>query len=80
MKQPGDTEKPISERAAPIPAVEREENVVEKTVVHKRRGRGYQTLTVMIGDPSNDSIDREGTFMEVWFTCIRDHNIAPQYN
>ena len=88
VEQPPDIAKPVAERPAPVPTVHGVEEVVEKILKHRSRGRGYQFLTLMKGapthdaewQPSRDFVDKDGTVTEVWQKYIREHDILPQYH
>jgi len=88
VEQPKDISKPIAERPAPIPRIQGEEHVVDKILNHRRRGRGYQFLTLMKGDPIHDAIwqptrdfvDRDGSVTEIWQKYIQEQDILPQYH
>ena len=90
--QPSDIAKPVPERPAPVPTIHGEEQVVDKILKHRTRGRGYQFLTLMKGAPSHDSewqptrdfVDKDGTVTDVWKQQIREkyifeNNIRPQF-
>lgn len=88
VDQPNDIALPIPPKPAPVPAVEGEEHVVERILKHRKRGRGFQFLTQMRGDPSHDVtwqptkdfVDSDGTVTKVWQDYIRSHNILQQYH
>ena len=46
---------PISQRPDPVPAEEGIEFVVDKISRHRKRGRGYQLLTILKGDPTHEA-------------------------
>lgn len=87
-EQPRDIALPIQLKPAPVPAIDGDEQVVEKILQHRKRGRGFQFLTQMKGDPSHDVtwqpsrdfVDRDGTVTAVWHEYIYKHVILPQYH
>ena len=88
VEQPADIARPVAERPAPVPAVHGVEEVVEKILKHRARGRRYQFLTLMKGPPTHDAelqptreyVDKDGTVPDVWLKDIRDQDILPQYH
>jgi hypothetical protein len=56
---------------------------VESIIAHRPRGRGYQFLTLLKGDPPHDTdwqpfrdfIDADGTMTEALQHCLREHNL-----
>ena len=88
--QPSDIAKPVPERPARVKTIHGEEQVVDKILKHRTRGRGYQFLTLMKGAPSHDSewqptrdfVDEDGTVTDVWKRYIREtiyfHNIIDE--
>ena len=54
-EQPSDIAKPISPRPDPVPTVQGGAYVVEKILKHRKRGRGYQWLTLMKGTPTHEA-------------------------
>lgn len=46
---------PVVHRPDPVPAVEGTEYVVNEIIKHRRRGRGFQFLTLMKGDPTHNA-------------------------
>ena len=88
VEHPEDISQPVLPRPEPIPTVQGEEQVVDKVLPHQKRGRGYQFLTLMKGDPDQDSIwqptrdfvDSHGTVTDVWPKYIVHHSILPEYH
>jgi hypothetical protein len=88
VEQPKEIALLIPPKPAPVPAVDGDEHVVDKILRHRKRGRGFQFLTQMKGDPSHDVtwqptkdfVDRDGTVTKVWQEYIRRHNLLPQYH
>lgn len=88
VEQPRDIALPIPPKPAPVPAIEGDEHVVGRILAHRKRGRGFQFLTQMKGDPSHDVtwqptkdfIDKDGTVTETWKEYIVRHNILQQYH
>ena len=74
------------ERPEPVPAVDGDENYVEAILKHRKRGRGYQFLTLMKGSPIHDAewqptsdfVDRDGTVTDVCQKYIKETGILPQ--
>ena len=88
IEQPLDIAKAVVERSSPVPAVHGNEQVVDKILKHRARGRGYQFLTLMKGAPTHDAewqptrdfVDKDGTVTDEWQKYIREHNILAQYH
>lgn len=84
--QPADIAVPVSPRPDPVPAVEGDEFIVESILKHRKRGRGFQFLTLMKGEPPHDAewlptrnfVDEDGTKNDKFLEYIRKHNILPQ--
>ncbi len=84
-EQPSDISAPVKKRADPVPAVGGEEYIVESILNHRKRGKGYQFLTLMKGSPtydaewqpSRDFIDKDGTITDVFLEYIKKKNILP---
>ncbi len=82
-KQPSEISAPILQRPDPIPAIEGTEYVVHEILKHRRRGREYQFLTLMKGDPTHDAewqpmrdvVDKDGTINEEFARYIKDNSI-----
>lgn len=55
VEQLPDIARPIIERPAPVPTVNGNEQVVEKILKHRARGRGYQFLTLMKDASTRDA-------------------------
>ena len=74
VEQPREIGQAVQQRPEPIPTVQGEEYVVDKILKHRKRGRGYQVLTLMKGEPqhdakwqpSSDFVDKDGTVTDVW--------------
>ena len=54
-KQNTEIAPPVVHRPDPVPAVEGIDYVVDKILNHRRKGRGFQFLTLMKGDPTHDA-------------------------
>jgi len=88
VEQPKDIAIPRAQKPAPVPAVDGVEHVVDQILSHRKRGRGYQFLTLMIGDPTNDAtwqptkdfLDKDGTVTKIWQEYIRKHHLLPQFH
>lgn len=82
-KQPVDISGSVVDKPDPVPAVEGTEFVVDKILSHRKRGRGYQFLTLMKGDPTHeaewqpmrDFIDKDGTMNENFLSYIKGQGI-----
>ena len=87
-EQPRDIAKPIPERPVPVPTVYGDEHVVEKILKHRKRGRGYQFLTLMKGVPTHDAVwqptrdfvDSDETVTAVWQRSNLEAGIIPKYH
>ena len=88
VEQPSDIAPPIPAQPEPVPGIEGNEYEVEKILAHRKKGRGYQFLTLMKGSPTHDAewqpmkdfVDTDGTVTEVWHKYIKHNNILPQYH
>ena len=88
VDQPGDIAQPVRKPPAPVPTIDGDEHVVDRILSHRKRGKGYQFLTLMKNalhhdatwQPSRDFVDKDGTVTDVWLDYIREHNILPQYH
>ena len=88
VEQPADVHLPVQARPEPIPTVHGEEHIVGKILSHRKRGRGYQFLTLMKGEPEHDAtwqptrdfVDSDGTVTDVWHDYIVRHNLLPEYH
>ena len=82
-EQLSDIAAPVVQKGEPVPTLEGNEYVVEKILKHRKRGYGYQFLTLMreapIHDaelqPSRDFIDADGTINEEFLNYIKNNNI-----
>ena len=62
--------------------------MVGKILSHRKRGRGYQFLTLMKGDPDHDAVwqptrdfvDSDGTVTDVWHKYIVENHLLPEYH
>lgn len=60
--------------------------VVERILAHRKKGRGYQWLTLMKGTPTHDAqwqptkdfIDNDGTMTKAFLDYISAHNLLPE--
>jgi hypothetical protein len=74
---------PVPVRPTPVPTALGPEYEVESVLAHRRRGRGYQFLTLMKGDPIHDAewqsardfIDPDGTMTQALQQYVQDHNL-----
>lgn len=81
--QPLDISSPVPVRPTPVPTALGPEYEVESILAHRRRGRGYQFLTLMRGDPIHDAewqpardfIDPDGTMTEALQKYVQDQNL-----
>lgn len=88
IEQPADISQPVPPRPEPVPTVSGQEYIVEKILKHRKRGRGYQFLTLMKGEPNHDAswlptsnfVDKDGTVTEVWHKYLLEHNILQEYH
>ena len=55
MEQPKDISQPVAPRPEPLPTIHGDEYVVDKILKHRKRGRGYQFLTLMKYYPNHDA-------------------------
>jgi len=86
-EQPKDIRKEIVERPEPIPSVDGDEYIVEKILNHRKKGKGYQFLTLWKGYPEHDAtwqktsdfIDSSGNKNGIWQEYISDIGILPQH-
>ena len=77
-EQPSDIAVPIPAIPAPLPALEGQEYEVESILSHRKKGRGYQFLTLMKGSPTHDAewqpkkdfVDKDGTMNEKFYDYI----------
>ena len=82
-EQPDDIGVILPSRPDPVPTVDGEEFVVDKILQHRKRGRGFQFLTLMKGSPTHDAewqpardfIDKDGTMTEPFLEYIKEHGI-----
>ena len=87
VEQPSEIAQHVQPRPEPIPTVEGKEYTVDKILNHRKRGRGYQFLTLMKGEPHHDAkwqptsdfVDKDGTVTDVWLEYIRKHDILPMF-
>ena len=86
-KQPISLSQPVTKRPVPVPdATGQELHEVAEIFKHRKRGRGYQFLTLLKGvprheavwQPTKDFVDTDGTLTEVFYHYIRKHNLLPQ--
>ena len=79
IQQPSDIGKILSKRPDPIPAVVEMEYEVEKILKHRKRGKGYQWLTLMKGTPTHeaqwqptgDFVDKDKTMTKAFYDYIK---------
>ena len=65
-----------------------DEQIVDSILAHGKRGRGFQFLTLMKGDPDHDAtwqptkdfVDRDGTVTNIWLEYIKKNHILPEYH
>ena len=87
VAQPDDIGQTIVTRPTPIPTVHGDEQIVEKILDHRPRGRGFQFLTLMKGAPSHDAswqpssdfVDPDGTVNEIFHNYICENNSLQKY-
>lgn len=88
FQQPSYIAASIPVRPEPIPSVNGKEHVAEFVLQHRKRGRGYQFLSLMRADPiydavwhpTSDFVDDDGTVTKVWHYDIVKKLILPQYH
>ena len=76
----------IPQRPDPIPRTQGEEYIVESILKHRRRGRGYQFLTLMKGSPTHDAewqptrdfVDKDGTINDKFYKYIKCQGILQE--
>jgi hypothetical protein len=81
--QPADISSPVPVLPAPVATELGPEYEVESILSHRPRGRGYQFLTLMKGDPLHDAelqpardfIDADGTMTEALQRYLQEHNL-----
>jgi hypothetical protein len=82
--QPPDIAEPLPDNPAPVPAVLGDEHEVEAILAHRRRGRGYQFLTLLKGtathdaewQPTRDIIDPDGTMTKDLRTYLDENQVS----
>lgn len=82
--QPRDIGKEVVEPPAPVLMKYGDEMEVEAILDHRRRGRGYQFLTLMKGQPRHDAecrptrdfVDPDGTTTEALLTYLHENNMT----
>ena len=87
VEQPRDIAPAVEPKPAPVPTVNGDEQIVDKILNHRRRGKGFQFLTLMKGapihdaewQPTRDFVDKDGTVTKVWQEYIRQKGILPQH-
>ncbi len=75
----------MKKRPDPVPAVGGEEYIVESILNRRKKGKGYQFLTLMKGSPTHDAewqpsrnfIDKDGTHTDVLLEYIKKKKILP---
>lgn len=88
VEQLGDNARKIPEKPALSPAEEVDKNIMEKILAHKRKGRGYQFLTLMESDtlhgavwkPSSDFVGRHEIITYILLKYMQEHNVLSQYH
>jgi len=86
-EQPEDIRQEVAPRPEPIPTIQGEEYIVEKILGHRKKGRGYQFLTLWKGYPNHDAtwqktadfIDHRGNKNVIWQDYLRQNGILPQH-
>ena len=86
-EQRDDLRQPREITPDPVPTGEGDEYVVEKILNHRKRGRGYQFLTLWKGSPeydaewqpSRDFIDDDGTMNDKFLSYIKAQNILEDF-
>ncbi len=82
-KQNSEIAPPVVNRPDPVPTIEGTEYIVDKILKHRRKGRGFQFLTLMKGDPTHDAewqptkdfVDKDGTMNDVFLDYIKKNEI-----
>ena len=82
-EQPLDISSSVPVRPTPVPTALGPEYEVESILAHRRRGRGYQFLTLMKGDPIHDAewqpardfIDPDGTMTEALMKYVQEQHL-----
>lgn len=67
----------------PVPTETGQEYLVEAILKHRKKGNGFQFLTLMQGDPNYDAewqptkdfVDSDGTMNETFYECIKKNGI-----
>ncbi len=85
FEQPPEISAPVPPRPDLVPAVEREEYIIDRILQRRKRGRGYQFLTLMKGSPAHDAewqptadfVDRDGTMTEPFAKYIKENKLLP---
>ena len=82
-EQPEEISKIISQRPDPVPTTQGEEYLVDSILKHRKRGRGYQFLTLMKKIPTHDAewqptkyfVDKDGTINDKFYKYIKNQGI-----
>jgi len=83
VSQPPDIAQVLPPKPDPVPMQDEEEFVVEKVLNHRKRGKGYQWLTLMKGEPTHEAtwlptrnvMDEDGTLTEKFHEYIVSNDI-----
>ncbi len=83
-EQPLDIGNPLPETSVPVETPEGPEFVVEEILSYRKRGRGYQFLTLMKGaprheaswQPTRDFIDSDGTVTAALYYYVKAHDLS----
>lgn len=84
LEQPSHISQPITPRPDPVPDDDGALLFkVDKILSHRRRGRGYQFLTLLEGaprheaewQPTRDFVDRDGTLTAAFHNYVRTHGL-----
>lgn len=87
--QPPSMSQPVPPRPDPVPDDAGELLFeVERILAHRKRGRGYQWLTLLKGypqheaewQPTRDFVDADGTVTDAFRTYIKEHGLMPQFH
>ena len=81
--QPAEIGVSVPPKPNPVPTMKGDEYVVEKILKHRRKGKGFQFLTLMKGDPTHDAewqptrdfIDKDNTINETFLDYIKSQDI-----
>ena len=83
FEQPNEIAAEVPDKPDPVPTNTGDEYVVEAILKHRKKGNGFQFLTLMKGDPTHDAewqptsdfIDPDGTMNEKFYKYIKEYSI-----